>query len=107
MCGNVGKSILMIGPLLVALFPCSDMLSDEVRAQLLRFRKSDVSRETKGSARIVDRNQACADLAAAAMLVRSHTLPLLHGERLVCWHSKPHHLALRVEGIEVNVCNDT
>ena len=64
------------------------MLADQLRTLLFRLRNRDVSIQSKGSSRIVDRYE---------------TLPLLHGEGFGGVEAEADGFALRVEGVKVDV----
>jgi hypothetical protein len=79
------------------------MLHNQVRTQLLSFRDGDMPVQPKFPGRIVDRNQPLPLLFPSvsplnlwlSMLKEAH----LDRQRLIFWYSKPHALALSVEGI--------
>jgi hypothetical protein len=51
------KSIIVVCPFRIALFPSRNMLADDIRALFLRFGNGDMSIETKRACWIVDRYQ--------------------------------------------------
>ena len=85
---DVREAVIAILPLALALTPGGHMLADELRADLFRFGDVGVAVETEFAGGVVDRDE---------------TLPLLDGEGLGWRESEADLLALRVEGVEVDV----
>lgn len=107
---HVRERIGVVCPFLIALFPRRYMLHDRVRAEFLRFVRSEVPCHPELAGRVVDRDDGLPVIYGSVCILEyfgiTEVLPLLHGERLVLWHAQAHHLALRVERIEVDVGDD-
>jgi hypothetical protein len=66
------KSIIVVCPFRIALFPSRNMLADDVRALFLRFGNRDMSIETECSCWIVDRYQTLPGICELNILIGSN-----------------------------------